>query len=98
MEEEIKKWLCIFNENRHFSGIENILHFCLCCFVKAPLEATAETIGSLINQHGRKGRYSLLPASLSNEVQIAYNGPSEMDPKTKELLKESIEEYFKGNS
>ena len=69
--DEINKWLCIFNESKHFSGIEDILHFSLSCFVKAPLEATAETIGSLINRHGRKGRYSLLPASLSNEVQIA---------------------------
>ena len=71
LEEEIHKWLCIYHESKHFSGIEEILHFSLCCFVKAPLEATAETIGSLINQHGRKGRYSLLPTSLSNEVHIA---------------------------
>ena len=71
------------------------IHFALSCFVKAPLEAPAETIGSLINQHGRKQRCSLSPSSLSNEVQIAWNGPESYDPITKELISDSVAEYFK---
>ena len=35
----------------------------------------AETIGSVINQHGRQDRYSLLPQSISDEVQVAWNAP-----------------------
>ena len=78
-----------------YKDIPNILHFTLCCFTKAPLEATAETIGSIINQHGRKDRYSLLPSSLSNEVQVAWNGPAEFDPVTDDILKEALELHFK---
>ena len=70
---EMKKWLNIFQNQNNFTGISDILHLALCCFVKTPLEATAEAAGSLINQHGRKSRCSLLPASLSNEIQIAWN-------------------------
>ena len=91
---EMKKWLNIFKHQNNYKGINDILHLALCCFVKSPLESTAETAGSLINQHGRKSRCSLLPASLSNEIQIAWNGRAEMDPATTSLLKESIAEYF----
>ena len=90
----MKKWLNIFQNQNNFTGISDILHLALCCFVKAPLEATAETAGSLINQHGRKSRCSLLPASLSNEIQIALNGPAEMEQATTNLIKESMVEYF----
>ena len=93
-ESEMKKWLEMFRNEVYYTGIKDILHLALCCFVKAPLEATAETAGSLINQHGRKSRCSLLPASLSNEIQIAWNGPAEMDPTTTSLLKESMANYF----
>ena len=44
--------------------------------MKIPLDATAETIGSVINSNGSKNRSSLLPKALSNEVQVAWNGPS----------------------
>ena len=66
-ENEIFKWLSIFKNPT--LNIPKILHFALCCFVKIPLETTAETIGSVINTHGCKERCSLLPGSLTNEVQ-----------------------------
>ena len=87
----------ILTDEKLYCGLKDILHLALCCFVKAPLEATAETAGSVINQHGRKSRYSLLPSSLSNEKQIAWNGPAEMDPFTKTIIKESLKEYFKNH-
>ena len=69
----------------------DILHFAFkCCFTKAPLEAPDETIGSLINQHGSKQRCSLTPSSLSNEVQVSWNGPSEHD----EITERPIEGLF----
>ena len=46
---EMKKWLNIFQNQNNFTGTSDILHLALCCFVKAPLEVTAETVGSLIN-------------------------------------------------
>ena len=48
-EKEMKKWLYIFNNKNMYSGLSDILHLALCCFMKSPLEATAETSGSLIN-------------------------------------------------
>ena len=74
--------------------IPDILHFALCCFTKALLEAPAETTGSLINQHGSKQRYSLTPSSLSNDVQVCWNGPSEHDKITERLLEDSLKDYF----
>ena len=93
----MSKWLMIFNNEKYYKGIPNILHFALCCFVKIPLEATAETIGSVINSHGCKERCSLLPSSLSNEVQVVWNGPPEFHHDTKIILKKSLESYFEGN-
>ena len=75
--------------------IPDILHLALCCFVKIPLEATAETIGSVIKNHGSKNRSSLLPKTLSNEVQVTWNGPSEFSHLTTSLIKESLDNYFK---
>ena len=88
------KWLAIFVKPNSYKGLEDILHFALCCFIKSPLEATAETIGSIINQHGRKQRYSLAPSSLSNEVQIAWNGPSEFAPELDGIIEDAVENYF----
>ena len=62
--------------------------------MKAPLEAPAETLGSVINQHGRKQRCSLAPASLSSEVQVAWNGPFEFSKATDKLLEEALDRYF----
>ena len=80
--EELSKWLTIFKNKEYYSTINNILHFALCCFMKIPLEATAETIGSVINRHGCKERCGLLPSSLSNEVQLVWKGPAEFHPDT----------------
>ena len=96
----VTKWRSLNNirnllKSTLYSGIPVILNFALCAFIKIQLEATAETIGSVINQHGRKCRYSLRPSSLSNEVQVAWNGPSEMSKATTNILEESIDQYFK---
>ena len=91
---EMNKWLMIFTKKNLFMNIPDILNFALCCFVKSPLEATAETIGSVINQHGSKQRYSLKPASLSSEVQVCWNGPFEHSPAAEILLERSLDSYF----
>ena len=90
----MSKWLMIFTKENLYQGIEDILHLALCCFVKAPLEAPAESVGSIINQHGRVQRCSLSNASLSAEVQIAVNGPFEFSPMTDQLISEAIKKYF----
>ena len=60
--------------------------------MKIPLQDTAETSGSVINQDGRKCRYSLTPSSFSNEV--ARNGPSEQSKATEIILEKTIEPYL----
>ena len=92
------KWLLICNNQKYYKDISNILHFALCCFVKSPLEATAESIGSVINSHRCKERCSLLPSTLANEVQIVWNGPPEFHPDTKILLNQALHTYFESNS
>ena len=92
--DEMTKWLMICTKPNLYKGIPDILHLALCCFTKAPLEAPAETIGSLINQHGTKQRCSLTPSSLSNEVQVSWNGPCEHDHITERLIEDSLKEYF----
>ena len=79
-----------------YSGCEEIIHLALCCFVKVPLEATAESIGSVINKHGRKERSSLRPDALSSECQVAWNGPAEFSKETTNIIEEALEEHFKG--
>ena len=92
--DEMSKWLMMFTKENLYKDIPLILHFALCCFSKPPLEATAETIGSVIKQHGRQQRYSLLPSSLSNEIQVAWNGPEEFDPVTNDIIEEAVDSYF----
>ena len=75
---EMKRWLRIFNDESN-RDISDILHLALCAFTKSPLEAIAESIGSVINRHGSDERSSLLPATLSNEVQLSWNGPEEFE-------------------
>ena len=93
--EETFKWLKVFKTPAYYTGVEDILHLALCSFTKSPLEATAETIGSVINHHGTKVRQSLHASTLSTEVQVAWNGPNEFTPEATKLIKESLEEYFK---
>ena len=92
----MKRWIMICQKENLYKGVEDILHLALCSFVKSPLEATAESIGSVINDHGRKSRCSLSPASLSSEVQIAWNAPHEFSAAATKLVNRSVEEYFKG--
>ena len=79
-----------------YSNIGNILHLALCCFKKVPLEATAESIGSVIYQHGCKGRAPILPSTLLSQVQVSWNGPSEFIVATTDILEESLQIYFDG--
>ena len=81
-----------------YEGLADILHLALCCFVKAPLEAPAESIGSVIAQHGRKQRCSLKPSSLSSEVQIAWNGPPDFHPAADSIVDEALKSYFDENT
>ena len=94
-QEEAFKWLQVFQRPTIYKGIEKILHFALCSFLKSPLEATAETLGSTINHHGTKIRKSLHADTLSTEVQVAWNGPGEFSPEAQDLIKEAVESYFK---
>ncbi|CAL4095345.1 unnamed protein product, partial [Meganyctiphanes norvegica] len=91
---ESDKWLRVCKRKNIYAGCEKIIHFALCCFVKAPLEATAESVGSVINQHGRKDRYSLLARSLADEVQVAWNGPVEFSKEANAICEEAVEKYF----
>ena len=47
-----------------------------------PLEATAESIGSKINQHGSDQRQSHNIGTLSTEVEVAWNGPADFSSET----------------
>ena len=91
---EADKWLKICKTPKLFKGVENILFFALACFVKSPLEATAESVASVINQHGRLDRYSLLPLSLSDEVRVAWNAPPFPSPTATDIIKTAVERYF----
>ena len=96
--DEVHRWMAILTKKNLYEGISDILHFALCCFMKSPLEAVAESKGSEINSHGNENRSSLLLSSLSNEVQLSWNGPQEFDPTTDTIIDESIEKYFEENS
>ena len=91
------KWLLLCKRRYLYEGVEGILNFALCCFVKSPLEATAESIGSVINQHARQQRYSLLPSSIGNEVQVAWNGPQVFSSAATSIIKEALQQYFKAH-
>ena len=66
------------------------------CFVKEPLEATAESIKSLRNPYGCKERASILPSTLSSEVLVSWNGPPEFSVATTDILEEALKMYFDG--
>ena len=93
--DEISKWMAIFTKRNLFSGIPDILHLAICSFMKSPLEAIAESLGSVINCHGSDNRSSLLPSNLSNEVQLSWNGPNEFDAMTDSIIDEAVKLYFK---
>ena len=71
---------------------------CFVLFYENPLEATAETIGSVINRHGCKERCGLLLSSISNKVQVVWNGPAEFHPDTHNLMKQSLAINFEGKA
>ena len=77
-----------------YKGKEVILNLALSAFVKSPLEATAETIGSVINRHA-KGRGSLTMGNLSDEVFVDWNGAPYPSTIADNLIHRGIEEYFK---
>ena len=66
--------------------------------VKSPAESIAECVGSRINQHGGKDRYSMSEKSLGDEVQVVVNGPKEFSTEATELIKQSVDRYFRRNS
>ena len=66
-----------FQKKKLYSDIPDVLHLALCCFMKIKVKVTAETIGSVNNNHSCKNWSSLLPKTLSNEAQVAWNGPSD---------------------
>ena len=70
---EADKWLKICSKPKLYTGKEVILRLALASFVKSPLEARAETIGSVISRHCI-GRGSLKMKNLSDEVFVGRNG------------------------
>ena len=77
----------VFHKKNLYSDIPDVVHLALCCYMNIPLEVTAETLGSVINNHGCKNRSSLLPKTLSNEVQVAWNGIQSSAVSQQHLLK-----------
>lgn len=93
---EAGKWLKICTTPSLYQGKECILNLALASFVKSPLEATAESLGSVINRHA-KGRCSITMENLSDEVFISWNGapfPSDM---TEKLIRKAIAKYFQSH-
>ena len=60
----------------NFSGLQEIIHFALCCFVNAPIETIVEAVGSVINKHGSKARSSMKPSTIADEIFVSWNAPS----------------------
>ena len=81
----------------HYKGLEEIVNFALCTFVKAPIETIVESVGSVINKHGKKERSSMKPRNLSDEIFVSWNGPPEHSVAARKLLNNSLNSYFKGN-
>lgn len=94
---EADKWLQIYSSPELYKGKEDILRLALASFVKSPLEATAESIGSVINKHGSLARCSLKMDSLSDEVFIAWNGAPFPSERTTKLLHKAVDEYFQNH-
>ena len=46
---------------RFFIGCEKVIQFCLCCFVKSPIESVVESVGSVTNDHGYAQRSRMTP-------------------------------------
>ena len=89
------KWLKICTTPSFFRGCETIIHFSLCCFVKSPLEAVVESVGSVINRHGYGQRSRLTAKHLSEEIMVSYNGPPKFSSASYSLLRRSLYQYFK---
>ena len=95
---EAQRWLVICRNPGFYSGLEDIIHFALCCFVKSPLEAVVETVGSVINRHGHDSRGRLKADGLSQEVAVAYNGPRKFTREAKAICKSALSSHFTGKS
>ena len=93
---EAGKWLKICTTPSFFRGCETMIHFSLCCFVKSPLEAVVESVGSIINRHGYGQRSRLTAEHLSEEIMVAFNGPPKFSSASYSLIRESLYQYFKG--
>ena len=97
-EKEEDRWLHVCKHEHFFLGCENILHFALCCFIKSPVESIVESVGSTINRHGNKHRASLTLNSLTDEINVAWNGPEEFSADAKAIIKNAIHSYFHNSS
>ena len=89
-------WLKICTDESFYSTVEDVIHLAICSFIKSPIEAVVESIGSVINAHGSEQRSSMLPGTLEDEVMVAWNGPEEFSEKTQEILKTVLNKHFKG--
>ena len=75
-----------FHKKNLYSDIPDVLHLGLGP-VLLPEDPTSN--------HSGVNRGSLLPNTLSNEVQVAWNAPSEFSHFKTSLIKESLDKYFK---
>ena len=93
---ETHKWLMITTCScpYHYRGLEAIIHFALCCFIKAPIETIVESVGSVINKHVKKARSAMKPQTLADEVLVSWNGPSEHSSAAEAILHKALHNHF----
>ena len=60
---------CKFLPNQY--SIKDVKIFSICLFVKAPLEAIDESVGSVISRHGNKASASMKADHLANEIYVS---------------------------
>ena len=92
---EVSRWNKVCRSSVYYSGCENILNLALACFIKSPNESIVESVGSVINQHGKKSRSSMKNENLDSELFIAWNGPEEMSSQANDLIERAIKKHFK---
>ena len=80
-----------------YSNTEEIIHLSLCSFIKSPIEAVVEAIGSVINYHESEERSSMSPSTLEDEIMVKWNGPEEFSKQTTAIVKEALRKNFKGS-
>ena len=91
---ETDKWLIICKTSTFYKGCETVIHFAISCFVKSPLEAIVESIGSVINRHGYCQRSSMTPENLFDKITVAFNGPPKFSKQISSLLEKALFDYF----